>query len=65
MAANWLPWFTQARFTPHSHSVPPFSTTTVGTVGYLTGGQFTALELQCIGSGQFMPLSYVGTIFAY
>jgi photosystem II stability/assembly factor-like uncharacterized protein len=46
-------------------SVLPSSTTTVGVGGYLTGGQLTAIELQYIGSGQFMPLSYVGTIFAY
>jgi hypothetical protein len=52
-------------YTSAPASVLPSSTTTVGTGGYLTGGQLTALELQYIGSGQFMPLSYVGTIFAY
>jgi hypothetical protein len=43
----------------------PTSTTTVGTGGYLTGGQGTALELQYVGSGQWLPLSHEGTIFAY
>jgi hypothetical protein len=41
------------------------TTTTPGTAGYLTGGQNSAIELQYIGNGQFMPLSYVGTISAY
>jgi len=40
-------------------------TTTPGTAGYLAGGQTSAIELQYIGNGQFMPLSYVGPIFAY
>jgi hypothetical protein len=44
---------------------PNPSTTTTATTGYLAGGQNTAVELQYIGNGQFMPLSYVGTIFAY
>jgi hypothetical protein len=44
-------------------SAGPFSTTI--TSGYLRGGQFTALELQYIGSGQFFPLSSMGTIIAY
>ncbi|MBI1766735.1 MAG: hypothetical protein HYR56_35460 [Acidobacteria bacterium] len=34
--------------------------TTVGVAGSLTGGQSTAIELQYIGNGQFLPLSYVG-----
>ena len=50
-------------------SVPAVSTfaasTTVGVTGYLTGLQRSAIELQYIGSGQFMPLSYVGTIGSY
>jgi hypothetical protein len=33
-----------------------------GTLGL---SQLTALELQYMGNGQFMPLGYVGTIFAY
>jgi hypothetical protein len=41
------------------------TTTTPGTAGYLTGGQNSAIELQYIGNGQFMPLSYVGTISAH
>ena len=44
---------------------PIQSTTTPGTAGYMSGGQYSALELQYIGNGQFMPLSYVGTISAY
>jgi hypothetical protein len=41
------------------------ATTTRGTAGYLTGGQSTAIELQYIGSGQFVPLSYVGAFSYY
>jgi hypothetical protein len=41
------------------------TTTTPGTAGYLAGGQNSAIELQYIGNGQFMPLSYVGPISAY
>lgn len=39
--------------------------TTPGPAGYLTGGQYTAIELQYIGNGQFIPLSHDGTITAY
>jgi hypothetical protein len=39
--------------------------TTPGTAGYLSGDQFTAIELQYIGNGQWMPLSYVGAISTY
>jgi FG-GAP-like repeat len=39
--------------------------TTLGASGYLTGGQYTAVELQYIGNGQFVPLSHEGTILAY
>ncbi len=50
-------------------SVPAVNTfaasTTVGVTGYLTGLQRSAIELQYIGGGQFMPLSYVGTIGSY
>jgi hypothetical protein len=38
------------------------SITTVGSAGYLIGGQFSAIELQYIGSGLFLPLSHSGTI---
>ena len=36
--------------------------TTPGPAGYLVGGQFAAIELQYLGGGQFLPLSYAGTI---
>ncbi len=39
--------------------------TTSGASGYLTGGQYGAIELQYIGSGQFIPLSHEGTISAH
>ena len=39
--------------------------TTPGTAGYLAGGQNSAIELQYIGNGLFLPLSYVGTLSAY
>ena len=38
---------------------------TTGTAGYLTGGQFTAIELQYIGNGQFFPVSHEGTISGF
>lgn len=39
--------------------------TTPGTAGYLLGGQNTAIELQFIGNGQFLPLSHEGAFSAY
>jgi hypothetical protein len=39
------------------------TSTTAGTTGYLSGSQGSAAELQCIGNGQFMPISSVGTIW--
>lgn len=45
--------------------ITPQSTTTVGTAGYLLGGQGTAVELQYLGNGQFIPISHEGDIFAY
>jgi hypothetical protein len=39
-------------------------TTLMGTNGSITGGQGTAVELQYIGNGQFMPVSSAGTIWA-
>ena len=41
------------------------ASTTPGAAGYLFGGQNTALELQYIGSGQFLPLSHEGAFFVY
>jgi hypothetical protein len=41
------------------------NTTTVGTTGYIIGGQGSAVELQYIGNNQFMPINYAGTIWAY
>jgi len=39
--------------------------TTTGTTGYLVGGYQSALEIQYIGGGVFLPLSHEGTIRAY
>ena len=39
------------------------SATTVGTAGYLIGGQGSAVELQSIGNNQFMPVSFSGNIW--
>src|SRR6185369_13851287 len=36
------------------------TSTTTGTAGFLTGGQSTAIELQYIGNGLFIPLSHEG-----
>jgi photosystem II stability/assembly factor-like uncharacterized protein len=41
------------------------SSTTPGTTGYLLGNQNSAIELQYLGNGQFLPLSYVGLIQAF
>jgi len=41
------------------------STTTSGTTGYLVGGYLSALELQYVGNGLFLPLNHEGTIRAY
>ena len=43
----------------------PTTTTTIGTSGYVAGGQVTAIELQYIGNGQWQPLSHEGTITGY
>ncbi len=39
------------------------SSTTIGTAGSLSGGQYDAVELQYIGGGVFMPISYAGSGF--
>jgi hypothetical protein len=44
-------------------SLQTISTTV--TSGYITGTQGSAVELQYIGNGQFMPVSSVGTIWAH
>jgi photosystem II stability/assembly factor-like uncharacterized protein len=41
------------------------STTASGTAGYLLGDPNSAVELQYIGNGQFVPLSQAGTVIAY
>jgi photosystem II stability/assembly factor-like uncharacterized protein len=43
----------------------PATTTTVGTTGYLLGGQGTAIELLYFGNNQFIPLSHEGTVWAF
>jgi len=48
-----------------AQSSSQITTTTVGTNGYITGGQGTAVELQYIGNNQFMPVSSAGTIWAH
>ena len=39
--------------------------TLLGTGGYLSGGQSTAIELQYIGGGLFLPLSHEGSLTAH
>jgi hypothetical protein len=48
-----------------AQSSSQITSTTVGTNGYITGGQGTAVELQYIGNNQFMPVSSAGTIWAH
>jgi hypothetical protein len=38
--------------------------TTPGTSGYISGGQASAAELQCIGNNEWMPVSSSGTLWA-
>jgi hypothetical protein len=45
-------------------STQPTATTT-GTAGFLAGAQSTAIELQYLGNGLFIPLSHEGTIIGY
>ena len=39
--------------------------TTTGTTGYLSGARLTAIELEYVGNGIFIPLSHEGTIRAF
>jgi hypothetical protein len=41
------------------------SSTTAGTAGYLSGAGQSAIELNYVGNGIFMPLNHEGTIRAY
>ena len=41
------------------------ATTTPGPTGYLTGSRLSAVELQHVGNGVFIPISYVGSIRAH
>ena len=41
------------------------TTSTTGTNGYIAGTQGSAVELQYIGNGQFMPVSSAGNIWAF
>jgi predicted methyltransferase len=36
--------------------------TTSGAAGYIAGGQNSAVELQYIGGGQWIPISFVGAL---
>ena len=49
----------------HTSDAAAMRTTTVGTAGYLAGGEYSAVELQHAGNGRFFPLSSSGQIFAY
>lgn len=39
--------------------------TTLGALGYLLGGQNAAVQLQCIGNGQFILLNQEGTLYGF
>ncbi|MGA2868724.1 MAG: hypothetical protein ABSF34_06155 [Verrucomicrobiota bacterium] len=45
-------------------AVPQSASTTTGATGSLNGGQGSAVELQYIGGGQFMPVSSAGSLWA-
>jgi len=38
------------------------ATTTVGTAGYLSGARLAAVELEYLGNGLFMPITFVGAV---
>jgi hypothetical protein len=38
------------------------TTTTPGTAGYLSGTRLSAVELEYVGGGVFMPVTFVGTV---
>jgi hypothetical protein len=40
------------------------ASTTVGVTGALVGARLSAVELQHVGNGVFIPISFVGTIRA-
>jgi hypothetical protein len=42
----------------------PQTSSTPGTGGHISGGQGSAVELQCVGNNQWMPVSVSGTIWA-
>jgi photosystem II stability/assembly factor-like uncharacterized protein len=45
--------------------ISSLTSTTTGTAGYLRGTRLTAIELEYVGNGIFIPLSHEGTIRAY
>jgi hypothetical protein len=45
-------------------AIPQSASTTTGVTGSLNGGQGSAVELQYIGGGQFMPVSSAGSLWA-
>ena len=49
----------------YTANIPLTLTTTPGTAGFLTGRQYSSIELQYIGNGQFLPLSYSGAISGF
>jgi len=49
----------------YTSSPSAVSSSTSGTIGYLLGNQYSAIELQYLGNGQFIPVSHEGLIGAY
>jgi hypothetical protein len=45
--------------------ISSLASTSAGTNGYVRGAQHTAIELEYVGNGVFLPLSHEGTIRAY
>lgn len=41
------------------------ASTSNGTAGYLSGGPYSAVELQYVGNGQFLPLNHEGTLLTH
>jgi hypothetical protein len=41
------------------------TSTSIGASGYLSGGPYSAVELQYVGNGQFLPLNHEGTLLTH
>lgn len=57
-------WGYGSQIYTYKKSTEMMTTTTPGNAGYLSGGAYSAVELQYAGNDTFVPISYVGTLGA-